>query len=203
MKTISKLTLSDLKAMKPHPDLLAFAESCHGDMQKFWEECPNGAWLLWILCKTKSLPDLKARAIAHAYARKVLPVFEIYNPHNTRVRECLDSVKVFLKYPTVENQRLMFNAAMFAHSVYTSYAAAAAAYFAAHDRSGIFSADTAVHMAATAVDAFELGQNSCGCQRSNKVREKLERWGATKVRAIIKLQKKKSPKRRLQSPNRN
>lgn len=197
MKTIPQLTLADLKTMKPSPDVLAFAKSCGGDMQKFWDDCPNGAWLLWLLCKTKSLPDLKARAIAYAYARKVLPIYERHNPHNPHIHDCLDAVKVFLQSPTVDNQRLMFNAAMFAHSVYTSYAAAAAAYFAAHERSGVFSADTAVHMAAAAVDSFERSQHACNCDRPNEARIKLERWGANKVRAIIKLPWRKPHKKRL------
>lgn len=197
MKTIPQLTLADLKAMKPRPEILAFSKSCGGDMQKFWDDCPNGAWLLWLLCKTKSLPDLKARAIAYAYARKVLPIFERHNPHNPHIRDCLGAVKAFLKSPTIDNQRLMLNAATLAHSVYTSYVAAAATYFAAHERGGVFSADTAVHMAAAAVDSFERGQYSCNCKRPNEARIKLEQWGANKVRAIMKLPGQKPQKRRL------
>lgn len=197
MKTISDLTLADLKAMKARPKVLAFAKSCDGDMQKFWNTCPNGDWLLWLLCKTQSLTDLKARAIAYAYARKVQPIFEMHNPHNPHIHECLDAVKVFLKSPTVDNQRLMFNAAMFVHSVYTSYAAAAAAFFAAHERSGVFSADAAIHMAVAAVDSFERGQYGCNCKRPDTARTKLERWGANKVRAIIKLPGQKPQKKRV------
>ena len=72
MKIIFKLSLAEIKAMRPRPDLWAFAKSCDGDMQKFWDTCPNGDWLLWLLRKTQNLGEMDARRVGLAYAKKVL-----------------------------------------------------------------------------------------------------------------------------------
>lgn len=191
MKNLSDLTLADLKAMKPRPEVLAFAKSCDGDIQKFWDMCPNGEWLLWLLNKTGTLPELSARAIALAYARKVLPIYEKTIPVDDGPRRCLKAVEIFLKCPTVANQRSMINAATEVRGVCTAYVAAVAAYHAAHDSHPMLAAYHAVSFAAVAAD-FSTPEHSFNSAASFAARKRFEQWGANKVRSIIKLSDQKS-----------
>ncbi len=115
MTSIFKLTLAEFKALKPRPEMLAFAKACDGDMRRFWNTCPNGEWLLWLLQKTQNLDELKARKVALAYAKKVLPVFEKVNPFDKNPRRCVRAIESFIKNPTVANQRLMMDAACAVH----------------------------------------------------------------------------------------
>ena len=196
MKTISELTLADLKAMKLRPEVLAFAKACGGDMQKFWDTCPNGYWLICVLRQTGQLSELDARKIGLAYAKKVLPAFEKINPLDNGPRLCLKAVEVFLKNPTVANQQAMINAAYLAHSTYTAYAAAAAAYYAAYYPSGIASADYAVHFATGAADIIKANY-AFASSVDEEVRKKFEQWGANKVRTIVQ---RSAPKSKIAKP---
>ena len=121
MTSIFKLTLAEFKALKLRPDMLAFAKACDGDMRRFWNTCPNGEWLLWLLQKTQNLDELKARKVALAYAKKVLPVFEKVNPFDKNPRRCVRAIESFIKNPTVANQRLMMDAA---YEIYANLTAA-------------------------------------------------------------------------------
>jgi hypothetical protein len=199
MKHISKLTLADIKAMKPRPDVWAFVKACGGDIQKFWDTCPSGDWLLWLLRKTGKLPELEARAVTLAYARKVLPIFEKRVPFDDGPRRCLKAVENFIKNPTVVNQRAMSNAAFEVHATYTAYAAASAAYHSAYNTHPHEGSDYAIHFATAAADVIAItGNNSFDSTISLDARKKFEQWGANKVRSIIKLpaQKSKRPKAR-------
>ena len=186
LKTVlAKLTLADIKAMKPRPAIMAFARDCGGDMQKFWDTCPNGDWLLWLLRKTGRLNELQARKVALAYAKKVLPIFEKHQPFDDGPRLCLAAIETYIKNPTVANQRAMIAAAYEAHSSYTAYAAAAAAYHAAYYRCDTAAADYAVHFATAAADVIKADHSFCSTI-DNKTRKKFEKWGANKVRSLIK-----------------
>ena len=186
MKNISKLTLADLKAMKPRREVLAFAKSCDGDMQKFWDTCPDGDWLLWLLRKTGNLNEMDARRIALAFAKRVLPIFERVNPCDSNPRSCLQAVERFLKNPTVVNERAMIAAAYEVHATYTAYAAASAAFHAAFYPHATAAADYAVYFATSAADVIE-SETPIGSTINADARRKFEQWGANKVRSIIKL----------------
>ena len=199
MKNLSELTLADLKAMKPRPEVWAFAKACGGDLQKFWDTCPNGDWLLWLLRQTGNLSEPNARKIGLAYAHKVLPIFEQNVPNDNRPRRCLQAVENYLEKPTRANQNAMFVAANAAHTAGATYAAAASAYYAACYPSGSASADYAVHFA-TAATAVIATDNSFCSTADVGARKKFDKWGANQVRSLLKLpaQKSKPPKARPQ-----
>ena len=198
MMKLSELTLANLKAMKPRPEVWAFAKTCGGDMQRFWDTCPNGDWLLWLLRKTGNLSELEARKVALAYALKVLPVFEKNAPDDNRPRLCLKAVKAYLKNPTTQNQAAMLAAAAAAHSAYVTYAAAASAYYAASYPSGSASADYAVHFATAAIDVVIANHSFCSGFDPG-ARTQFERWGAKMVRAIVQRTRAKSKRARART----
>jgi hypothetical protein len=185
MKSILQLTMAELKAMKPRLEIWQYAQACGGDMQLFWDNCPNGEWLLWLLRKTGNLPALKARKIGLAYAKKVLPIFEQHVPFDDGPRLCLQAVEVFIKSPTVANQKAMVIAAQSAHDSCNAYAAAAAAYHAAFYTCDNAASDCAVGFATCAAEIVK-SSNTWASTIDTEVRRKFAQWGADKVRAIVK-----------------
>ena len=186
MKNIFKLTLTEFKALKPRPEMLAFAKSCDGDMRRFWNHCPNGDWLLWLLQKTQNFDELKARKVALAYAKKVLPVFEKINPFDKKPRRCVRAIESFIKHPTVANQKLMMNAAYEIYATHAAYAAASAIYHAARYYHAGAAANYAVHFATAAADEIQA-EHSFTSTIDADAREKFARWGANKIRTLIPL----------------
>ncbi len=186
MTSIFKLTLAEFKALKPRPDMLAFAQACDGDLRRFWNTCPNGEWLLWLLQKTQNLDELKARKVALAYAKKVLPVFEKANPFDKNPRRCVRAIESFIKNPTVANERSMMATAYEIYETHAAYAAASAIYHAANYRHAGAAASYAVHFATAAADKITT-EHSFASTMDAEARKKFEQWGANKIRQIIRL----------------
>lgn len=111
MKSVFNLTLADIEALKPRSEIFSFAKACGGDMRKFWETCPDGNWLLWLLRKTGNLTESEDRQIGLAYGQKVLPVFEQYDPDDKRPRLCLEAIEKFLNSPSLATREAMFASA--------------------------------------------------------------------------------------------
>ena len=193
MKKTFKLTRADIKAMQSRSQLLAFAKSCGGDVQRFWDTCPRGDWLLWLIRKIGYLNEMDARKVGLAYAKKVLPVFEKTYPFNSNPSDCLKAVEDYIENPTVVNQRAMSNAAYEIQTTYTAYAAASAIYHAAYFSHAIGTTDDAIHFATAATDIVKAGCPHCNfCLRiDDDARKEFENWGANTVRSIIKLKKLK------------
>lgn len=107
MTSIFKLTLAEFKALKPRPEMLAFAKACDGDMRRFWNTCPNGEWLLWLLQKTQNLDDVNHRAVGREIDREfeqerfvVLHPLEIPSQAECierRVKDCVRSLHIHRK----------------------------------------------------------------------------------------------------------
>ena len=186
MKSIFKLTLAEFKALKPRPEMLAYVKACDGDIRRFWNTCPNGEWLLWLLQKTQSLDELKARKVALAYAKKVLPIFEKINSFDKNPRRCVRAIESFIKHPTVANQKLMMNAAYEIYTTHAAYAAAAAIYHAARYCHAGAAASYAVHFATAATDKIKV-EDSFASTIDAEARKQFARWGANKIRTLIPL----------------
>lgn len=171
--------------MQPPPDILAFFKACDGDMQRFWDTCPNGDWLTWLLNKRGGLDEITARKIALAYGKKVLPIFERNRRTGDGPRRCVDAIEAFIKSPTPANRRTMKRSAKAAHAAFTAHAAAAAIYFAAYYEYPSAALEYASLFAMAASDVIKADYPFAS-PVDKSVREKFRKWGADTVRSIIK-----------------
>ena len=141
--------IEKLRGLNPCEEGLKYAES-FGSLQKAWDSCERGDWMLWLLGKLSGPPESESRKelvlIACQCARTALKYVE--KGDEKRPLKAIQTAEKWAKgAATIEEVR-----AAAAYAANAAYAAADAAY-AAYAASAVAHAAYAANAAANAADA--------------------------------------------------